>query len=98
MLVNILLEIAQLRETFAVPGTGVEEHLATSTRFRDCVLRLNRLAREVFLIPGVDALHVMLAARIHEVQMVLQRAIAALDNVVQRLETNESSNNGNGGR
>ena len=94
-----MLEIAQLRETFVVPGTGVEEHLAISARFRDCVLRLNHLAREVFLIQAVDALHVALAARIHEVQMVLQRAIAALNNVVQRLETtNESSNNGNGGR
>lgn len=94
-----MLEIARLRETFAVLGTGVEEHLAISARFRDCVLRLDRLAREVFLIPGVDALHVALAARIHEVQMILQRAITALDNVVQRPETtNESSNNGNGGR
>ena len=40
-----------------------------------------------------------LAAQIREVQMVLQRAIAALDNAVQGLETtNESSDNGNGGR
>ena len=95
-MVDILLEITHLRESFVVPGTGVEEHLTISARFRDCVLWLDRLAREIFLVPETDDLQMELALRIREVQMVLQRAVAALDNVVQRLETtNESSNDEN---
>jgi hypothetical protein len=40
---------------------------------------------------------VTLAARIREVQMVVQRALTALDDIVQRLEiTEERGDNGSG--
>lgn len=96
-MVDILLEIAQLREILVVPGHRVREHLAISARFQDCILQLDRLSREVFLIPEANALHVELAARIHKAQIVLQLAIAVLDHAVQRMERGNESDDGRNG-
>ena len=89
-----MLEIARLREILIVPGHGVREHLAISARFQECILQLDRLAREVFSIPEVSAIQVALAARIHDVQIVLQVAVAALDHVVHRMGRANESDDG----